>query len=123
MKPQRVPERDIQRSIQDWCKASGVVHWRVPLAGVINRRPDGSAFMATNSLTGFPDLAGIRPDLPGALWVCEVKAAGGKLSAPQIMWRDRLIEAGVLYILAFDVGEFVHCLARGRSKPGRSLPI
>ncbi len=116
MKRPRTPEKDIQKAILDWLKWAQIVHVRVQLAGTIGTRRDGSKFMMANEMTGFPDIMFIYPDGRGRLGVIECKAKGGRLSAAQADWRNKLVTAGVQYILAYSLDDVLTHLPRGASK-------
>lgn len=100
MKPAR--ESEIQRAILDYLEALQVTHWRCSLGGTMVRKR-GSLVFRKNTMTGFPDIAGIIPNSDGRLFVIEVKRPSGRLSPEQEKWRDSLSRRGVLYILARSV--------------------
>lgn len=92
-------EMEIQRSILDWLKARGILSWRCALGGI--RKGNGAK--ARNPLKGFPDIAGVIER--GRFFTIEVKTKSGRLSPEQKLWRDRLTERGVLYILAYSLDD------------------
>ena len=59
-------------------------------------------------MKGFPDIMGVLKSKPGMLFTIEVKSKNGKLKPEQVIMREKLEHAGVVYILArslFDVIE------------------
>lgn len=97
----RVPrEAEIQRAILDWLEVSGHLHWRVCVSAVMG---GGGKFFRANPMKGHPDIAGVlRPS--GRYFAIEVKRPSGSRWYPeQLEWRDRLSEAGVLYLVASSV--------------------
>jgi hypothetical protein len=107
----KIRESRVQRDIMDWLTEAGYLHWRVQLSGVI-RRADGNTWMERNPMSGFPDLAGVLKSREGVLFAIECKAVGGKLSAEQERWREELVGAGVVHVVARSVEDVVVALKK-----------
>lgn len=98
-------ERAVQRQIIQLCETLGVacVHVGngIPLAGSPIQRAKIIAAMKKDGLrTGFPDLILIGKKR-GQVGFIEVKREnGGRLDPDQILWRDKLLDAGHHWALA-----------------------
>jgi len=105
-----VKESEIQRQILNYLGKAGILHWRVCLGAVA-----GSGFRRSNPMKGHPDIAGVLKG--GRYFAIEVKRPGKKVTwyPEQLEWRDRLSEAGVLYIAATSVDDVAKAFFEVRS--------
>ena len=94
-----IKESDIQKAILQFLKAKNILHWRVNL-GAVMHNINGKMIFRKNPMRGFPDIAGV---VEGRMFAIEVKSLNGKMSEPQIEWKDKLESNGVKYIIATSV--------------------
>ena len=94
-------EAEIQKDIITWLKASNILHWRVPVQGILRGK---SRSRCPNPMTGHPDLAGV---IEGRYFAIEVKTAEGHLSTGQIEWIDKLILSGAMVIIARSLDDVI----------------
>jgi len=102
------PETKLKREIVAWLEYNGIDTWPVPISPMITARG-----RAKNPMRGHPDRAGV---FRGRYLAIEIKAPGwaGELKAEQAAWRERLENAGALYILATSVADVEIAIAAGR---------
>lgn len=111
----RGPEGVIQDAILKWLRRrKDLVVVRMYLGPVIVRK-GGRKISATNPNKGFPDIFGYLPGGRGRGFAIEVKAPGEKLEPHQAEWRDRLVGAGVQYVVARSTQDAVLAFASGQN--------
>lgn len=99
VKSNKIPERDITRSIRDYLTIRKVFHWKV--------------FQSLGSTPGISDILGILPcqcacgRKYGQMLAIEVKTATGKLSEAQENFLRNAEEAGAVAIVARGVTDLI----------------
>jgi len=103
-------ETEIQASIIELLHTMGLLAWRCQAIPVPIRR--GNQIVGLRKANGFtvgiPDILLV---IKGRLIGIEVKDHKGKLSPEQEVWRDRILKAGGLWMLARGVEE-VHAFLK-----------
>jgi len=102
-------ESTIQKEILAYLRNTGYSVWKMPLGPQLIHAK-GRTVMAKNALKGFPDIFGILKNIPGKLFVIEVKSATGKLRPEQKMWLARLEKLGVSCLVARTLQEVIEFL-------------
>ena len=97
-------EAEIQKAILDWLKANQYCHWRNYVGPIVRGH---SKKFSPNPMAGLPDIMGFSKMRPGVLFGCEVKTSTGKLSDKQIIWINRITEAGAYAFVARSLEDFV----------------
>lgn len=87
-------EADLQRAVLDWLQLNNYCHWRAYTGPVVRGKPGATRF-SKNPAAGFPDICVISKMRPGRLMTFELKTKTGRLRPEQLMWAERLFEAGV----------------------------
>lgn len=103
MKAQAASEAQLHRSVVEWLELvrPACAWFHVPNGGWRHKAIAG-AFKAFGVKAGVPDLVFILPAQGRAAFI-ELKAEGGRLSAVQVEWRDRLLGLGALWETACTV--------------------
>jgi len=109
-------ETEIQRAILDYLMYKGILCWRNQSIPVPIRRGREIVGLrrADPHTVGQPDImALVRPKnaLYGVLVGIEVKGAKGRLSPEQEAWRDKIVKAGGVWILARSIEDVEQGLA------------
>lgn len=111
-------EAALQQRILEWLALRGdIVHVRVPVGPVVGRRANGARIRRANPMKGFPDILGIVPGGAGRIFAIEVKDPGGDFSQEQVLWRERIIGAGGLYVCARTLEAPILALRSGQCIP------
>lgn len=106
-----VKEIDIQRLILEWLDANHYFNLRVPISGVAHKIGNKTIYKK-NPLKGFPDIMGILKTKPGIMFTIEVKSKNGKLRPDQVLMKQKLESAGVVYILARSLYDVIEELSK-----------
>ena len=109
-------ESAIQKEILNYLKKAGYLAERLPLSGL----KLGSGVTAKSNMSGFPDILAVCKNRRGVLLGIEVKKPETKdkdnLSDSQIKWRDKLLAAGCVHIVAYSVEQLIVELAKKDTK-------
>lgn len=105
----KLREADILKAILSYLTYQNVFHFRVPVSPILRNGTGRGAAFSPSPLRGCPDVLSVLPG--GRLCAIEVKRPGEKLSDVQAQWRDRLIGAGVVYVLATSVEDVARIFA------------
>lgn len=103
-------ETDIQSEVLSWLKKQKICHWRTDIRG----RPIKGG-RGKNPMAGFPDLCIVIGDI-GRLLCVELKRPGEKASLAQIEWGNKLITAGVIFVVCHSLDEVISAYWKARSK-------
>lgn len=87
-----IPEKEsvILAQILRYLEMRRIVHWRMPVQGVMHSGRHGVSF-SKSPIAGFPDIAGLHR---GTFFAVEVKTSKGKVSDLQAHWIGILNGAG-----------------------------
>jgi hypothetical protein len=99
------PEAKVQKQIVQWLLKQGVIV-AITDAGALARVGLG---MSCGIPTGWPDITGCTRT--GRFLGVECKAAKGRQSTGQILFQQRILENGGIYILAHSLEEFLEKFA------------
>jgi hypothetical protein len=109
------PESSVVKACLELLRLRGLLAWRSSNHGVRRRDARGREFYTFAGLKGVADITAVLPvagyDASGAprefgvLCGIECKAPGGRLTADQKWWMDRVREAGGLAFCVKSVGE------------------
>lgn len=106
LKDGSVPEKVIQRSILDWLKNTGLLHWR---------QNSGTVFAGNRMIklgeAGLPDIIIVIPP-GGRLLGMEVKSEKGKLRPDQIAFREKAEQCGARYVVVRSLKDAMEAVAK-----------
>ncbi len=106
LKDGSVPEKDIQKSILNWLKETGLLHWR---------QNSGSVFVGNRKVLlgeeGLPDIIVVVPPT-GKVLGLEVKSFKGKLRPVQTLFMGKLREAGGSYVVVRTLQAAMEAVAK-----------
>lgn len=106
-------EREVQKSVLTYLNGIGVVAWRVN-SGAARLPASGgkTQLVRFNGAAGHSDIAGVLPagvdpeqTPPGRFLACEVKRVGGKLTALQAAFLERMRRQGALAFIATSIDD------------------
>jgi len=98
------PEAKALKSCLQWLKTHHIPAWRSNTGAYEVKDDLGNSRFIAYGAVGSPDIHGIIPGSGKYLGI-EVKASGKKLKPEQQAWRDMVVIAGGVYILAYSTDD------------------
>ncbi len=112
-------ENSVQRACLNYLRLKGILCWRANSSPI--PLPKGG-FRSFAGLRGVADIlavvpmtvdvVGRGPMIFGILLACECKSPTGKLSKHQEAFRDAVVNAGGIYVVARSVNDLIEALAK-----------
>ena len=114
----RNAEARTQAAIVEWIRlvAPDLIAFHVPNGG-IRTKAEAARMKWVGVFAGVPDIVVLGLD--GRCWLIEVKAAGGALSADQIVIRDRCAALRIPFVVAKSIDDVRQLSGSGGSRRGR----
>lgn len=104
----KISETQIQKQIMDYLISQRILYWRLNTQG-IQHFSQGRQFFKPNPNRGMADILAI---LNGRAFWIEVKSAKGKLSPEQILFAEKVVQQGCLYIVAKSIDDVIKVTKR-----------
>ena len=97
-------ESDLQKSVIQYLTIKHIFHYRQNSGAIVTERKGKKGFYRFTSMNGLPDIVCVYR---GQYVGLEMKSNKGKLSENQIMFREKLEQAGGKYIEVRDLDTII----------------